>query len=359
MKGRIRSGLRLVVCLFLLIALCIPAAADDDEDEFGYMTEEKRQGIYTDLRQAFLAQESEANLGSYILFADSQEVQDELVWIFRQVLCDDPMIFYISEESFRLSVIDLSVYRFVGMLKYTVNGTAAEIAARTGELEEEIRKADTYMRIRSLDKDSDPYDIIRTLYDYIILNIEYDTSLTRANNDNAYGALVERNAVCYGYAKAYLLLLRQYGIQADIVYSNDMEHAWVVVEYEGNWYHADPTWDQQLTKGSQVSYANFLKSDAEFEELGHYNWIANVTCPVSLGDIHSEKSQSQTQKREVPEEAPALGQKSQEEDAGSSTLDRIRVRRFQAESEEDGVLILLPRDVIEKMLDYIQTKSTA
>ena len=57
----------------------------------------------------------------------------------------------------------------------------------------------------------------------------------------AYGALVNKEAVCEGYAKAYKLLLNAMGIECDVVIN--AEHAWNVVQLEGKWYLVDVTND--------------------------------------------------------------------------------------------------------------------
>lgn len=61
----------------------------------------------------------------------------------------------------------------------------------------------------------------------------------------AYGALVEGEAVCEGYASAMRLLLRGAGIPSRQVNGtvDGVAHTWNAVLLDGAWYHLDPTWD--------------------------------------------------------------------------------------------------------------------
>ena len=59
----------------------------------------------------------------------------------------------------------------------------------------------------------------------------------------AYNALVEGTAVCDGYAKSYLYLLRQCGIESAQVSSSSLNHGWNLVLFDTDWYETDVTWD--------------------------------------------------------------------------------------------------------------------
>ncbi len=117
------------------------------------------------------------------------------------------------------------------------------------------------------------------LHDYLAVTCEYDYE--RLNNDtlpstsySAYGVLVNRMAVCEGYALAYKYLLNQVGIDCYMVTSASMNHAWNMVKLDGQYYQVDVTWDDPVwdrTGGAAHTY--MLRSDAAFD--GHSDW--NVT----------------------------------------------------------------------------------
>lgn len=78
------------------------------------------------------------------------------------------------------------------------------------------------------------------LHDYLMDTVAYDwvTATTGQPEDkavfSAYGALVNRNAVCNGYALAYQMLLKQVGINSVKLDSEALNHAWNLVEIDGN-----------------------------------------------------------------------------------------------------------------------------
>lgn len=88
------------------------------------------------------------------------------------------------------------------------------------------------------------YEIALALYEKIVGHVTYVGS---ANSHNAYGALIEGEAVCEGYAELYQYLLYLNGIQSHEITGNaNGAHAWNLVRLDGKYYMADPTWDDQL-----------------------------------------------------------------------------------------------------------------
>ena len=76
-----------------------------------------------------------------------------------------------------------------------------------------------------------------------------------------YGAIVNGNAVCEGYAKAFGYLLSQLGIESKgIVGKGSQElQMWNAVKIEGNWYYTDISWDDGK-EYSRYDYFNITES---------------------------------------------------------------------------------------------------
>lgn len=111
------------------------------------------------------------------------------------------------------------------------------------------------------------------LHDYLVREVDYGFD----DKDDCYGvkgALVNRLAVCNGYALAYSRLLQECGISSYVVGSDAMDHAWNLVKINGNWYHVDVTWDDPTNqRGGYVSHTFFMRSDTEMlNHLEHYAW---------------------------------------------------------------------------------------
>jgi hypothetical protein len=113
-------------------------------------------------------------------------------------------------------------------------------------------------------------DIQKVVYihDYVVDSASYVTS-----GDMIYtaaGALVNKKALCVGYAEAMALLLQEVGVECETVSPLTFEHMWVKVKLDGAWYYADATWDDTRTsiKG-QVSHKYLLRTEKEFANLGY------------------------------------------------------------------------------------------
>lgn len=89
---------------------------------------------------------------------------------------------------------------------------------------------------------------VDAIYDYLIKNVKYvsDAELNDPTNlikYSSYAALVQKNAVCQGFAGAFYRLCLEEGIDSRIVSSEAMNHAWNIVKLGSYYYHLDATWD--------------------------------------------------------------------------------------------------------------------
>ena len=118
---------------------------------------------------------------------------------------------------------------------------------------------------------------IRNVHDYLIYTAEYDFS-EEENVYNIYGTLINKRAVCEGYARTCKYLLDEMGIPCIIVCgigknsSGETEsHAWNYIKLQDQWYALDITWDDPVIIGegtgslsNEVRYAYFLKGSESF-----------------------------------------------------------------------------------------------
>lgn len=89
----------------------------------------------------------------------------------------------------------------------------------------------------------------------------------------AYGALVEKTAVCEGYAESFQYLMYQCGIQclAALGEAGGGPHKWNVIRIDGQYYHIDVTWDDPVSETPVIlhDYFNltesFMKRDHTIE----------------------------------------------------------------------------------------------
>ena len=107
------------------------------------------------------------------------------------------------------------------------------------------------------------YETIKTIYDYMCENITYDNE--NLNDESytlkytAYAALMDKTAVCQGYALLLYRLALETGIDCRLIAGegNGEDHGWnIVLMDDGYYYNADSTWDAGASE-----YACFLVSD--------------------------------------------------------------------------------------------------
>lgn len=122
---------------------------------------------------------------------------------------------------------------------------------------------------------------VKAVHDYLVRSTIYDyANYSREKvpmvSYTAYGALVRGTAVCQGYSTAFQMILEKVGIPCVTVVSDEMKHAWNMVQVDGEWYHVDTTWDDPVPDlGNHVSYDSFLVSDARLQDEQHEysNWV--------------------------------------------------------------------------------------
>lgn len=108
------------------------------------------------------------------------------------------------------------------------------------------------------------YQKIKAIYDYICSNITYDYDNLYDDSytlkHSSYAALINKKAVCQGYASLFYRLALEAGIDARVI-SGDSNgpHAWNIVKIEGSYYNLDSTWDAGNTE-----YEYFLKNAKDF-----------------------------------------------------------------------------------------------
>ena len=107
---------------------------------------------------------------------------------------------------------------------------------------------------------TDRYYVLKAIHDYICSRVEY------GENDYAHtaaGVFIKNNqVVCEGYAKAFRILAKKFGIDSPLIVGtaisggNQEAHMWNYVQMEdGVWYLVDTTWDDQK---SGIVYTYFL-----------------------------------------------------------------------------------------------------
>ena len=139
------------------------------------------------------------------------------------------------------------------------------------EAEQRLRdfysEADKYLSL--VDDSMDEFTKAVVLHDAMVLDAEY--VITKRNEDgvevlsNNYYQMIEKWGSYETYTEVYAYLLAQVGIHSEIVNSGEMNHEWLKVCLDGNYYHVDLTFDDPIPdRLGRVSHRYFLYSDETF-----------------------------------------------------------------------------------------------
>lgn len=127
------------------------------------------------------------------------------------------------------------------------------------------------------------YNKIMHAHDWIINNLQYEQNITNNNVYNLYGALIEKSAVCEGYAETLKYILDEAGVQCVLVSGTATNsegkterHEWNYVQLYGKWYAIDSTWDDPVVKGTgyvsdSIKHRYFLVGSNEMNKNHFHN----------------------------------------------------------------------------------------
>lgn len=172
----------------------------------------------------------------YINDGPARVSMDEFKTVMAAYKCDYPQHFWATGNYTLYKTVSLSkTSREYIEMKYSITGDALESAKIAFESE-------TNRILSNINPLMSDYEIELYLHDTIVQTVDY--TLNAQNAHNAYGALVDKKAVCDGYSKALQHLLRKCGIQALVVTGvANTGHAWNIVKIDGKYYHTDATFD--------------------------------------------------------------------------------------------------------------------
>jgi len=112
------------------------------------------------------------------------------------------------------------------------------------------------------------YEKVKGVYDWITENVQYDFDNldddTYTLKHSTYAALIDRVAVCQGYASLYYRLMLELGVDCRYIsgVADGENHGWNIVYLDGKYYNVDPTWDRDL----MGHYRWFLCTQANFSD---------------------------------------------------------------------------------------------
>lgn len=162
--------------------------------------------------------------------------------------------------------------------EYLKNGSADVVKSAKVQAETEMAIAEF---MSDIDLGQSQSMIALEIHDKLIemINYDYEGYINNTISDESYtafGALVNKTAVCDGYSRAYIVLLKEAGINAYYVGSEEMNHSWVLAKLDGTCYHIDITWDDPVSLYGKayvdtLTHDYFMLTEEEISE-DHYGF---------------------------------------------------------------------------------------
>lgn len=268
-----------IVMSFLIIALSVSAmivpAGATQTDKYGYslLTNDRQKAAYAALEEGI--SQAKATISFTISIANPDSIGQDIQIALDMVQKDHPEYFWF--DGYGSLSVNNNEAQFVPN-GYKVNGqtvTAGSSALLNAQNQFNQVVSEALSKIPG---SASNYDKALILHDYVASKVTYKQV---GDHQTAYGALVSKQAVCAGYAKAYQLLLNKAGIKCTYITGQSYDpngalvnHAWNLLWLDGKCVYTDVTWDDQ---GESLFHEYFNISKAEISDT-HFT---NETLPAS------------------------------------------------------------------------------
>ena len=231
----------LIIVAIVLSAVPFVSAADDTDLLYGRQALSKMSNGDLYVKAYDLIAECVENRSESVSLASLGLSESEFFTVLNTYIADPHMNFWL-DPAYSYSVGSTGVSKYFPTYNYLAGSSEAEfeknVAAFNTEVDKIIKKAGITPKMSEYEKE-------KRIHDVLALHIDYTFT---ANCYNAYGAIVEKKAVCQGYSLAFQYILRLCGIQAHSVYgyAGGNAHSWNLVRIDGNYYYTDLTWDDPV-----------------------------------------------------------------------------------------------------------------
>jgi|GEM_PF-2415374 hypothetical protein len=222
----------------------------------------------------------------------STQIDNSVKPAFYALLYDHPELNWLINVRYSTSwSMSISDYRITSIKRpLTVSGVTVTISqvvfklaviyTDTGDKESMDQALDTAIAAMKgypyyIDKVSTDEKRIRIIHDYVCNTVAYTSGST---SDRAYqtpySALIGRETVCAGYAKAFKLLCARYDIPCVLISGwgktssngSGESHMWNYVQLDDSWYGVDCTWDDQTDSTTGKIYYDFYLTGSETKD---------------------------------------------------------------------------------------------
>ena len=171
--------------------------------------------------------------------------------ILQNELMNNPELFFIDGFKLMYSPITTAVYPNYIYDEKTFNLILDSCRKKASQLISRIQGPNDYSRAIQA-------------HDFLARNVIYENRTDRELH-TIVGPFTKKKGVCEGYAKAFKYLLDMMGIPCKLIYGfgcdpglgAEENHAWNMIQLDGNWLHVDVTFDTTIRNGQVLRYDYF------------------------------------------------------------------------------------------------------
>ncbi|MBC8545885.1 hypothetical protein H8711_02885 [Clostridiaceae bacterium NSJ-31] len=219
-----------------------------------------------DLLDRFEYGASKIDVTKYSFSTELVNGTSELAEMYFKVINSNPELFYVTGtvewgyESGKLMIFPQYRYK-----SYEASTIKSDYKALLRRIEYEVARS----TMSSMEK-------VLATHDYLIQNTVLMEKAEDEGQHNGVETLVSGKGTRSGYAMAMALILKHFGTTCEYTVSEDMQHAWIRVQIDGNWYHVDASADELIEQGREdsdyVGHCYLLLSDEKMQEEGYLGW---------------------------------------------------------------------------------------
>ena len=179
-----------------------------------------------------------------------------------------------TEELFMSFLFENPRYSFMVKTTYSTSyfGSGTQKTITKFNLQQKFVWSDYSSMLQEIDAEVDNIvarigsgwsDLEKVLWvnDYICDTYQYDYEYVNDPvnvRDDLYSMVHYKSGTCQGYTKLFKAVMDKLGIECSFSSSSQISHVWNIVKVDGNWYHIDVTWNDNLSTRGRI----LLSSDS-------------------------------------------------------------------------------------------------
>lgn len=233
--------------------------------------DESKSSFATVVREALLNREASINVSQFNLTLDDIQTK------YFNVLNNYMDLFFVDYSRFSYSPGNFGLVARIIPTYILDEESTVEMQKVIDEVSKDA--------VSLVKEDMADYEKALVIHDWLATYCEYDydnylLDEIPDSSHSMYGPFLYKTAVCDGYAKAYKYIMQdKLGIPCYLTTSDEMNHAWNIIQIDGSYYHVDVTWDDPTWDSiGRVTHNNFLLSDTGIEKTEHSGWETTLTA---------------------------------------------------------------------------------